>query len=201
MSRKKINLNREKLWKNPNNSFCLRFNDISIKAQCLLAKRIKEASPIKHTKSTTKGPTIEKIHEYLKEINPIIFAEGFSENPYIDRNEKRSFGIYNITSLTSERFRDLCSLIYQFSIKENLNKKTLKRCLKQTTRNFHKRREINEILTEIRNPSQEIQQKIIIKELDIKEIERVRLKNERYQNPNIFTPEYEPEYEPNYENT
>lgn len=98
------------LWLNPENQFVLRFNDINQERQTKLAQRIKQASRRQKIRNEN-GPTIEEIVSLLKEINPIIHAEG----PNRRENDKwKNWNKTNIQSLSSRYFEELDKLIYRF---------------------------------------------------------------------------------------
>lgn len=104
---RKLKVDGSSLWDNPENQFILRFNDLNQEKQNKFAQRLKETS---QRQKVRNGPTIENIVSLLKEINPIIYAEG---------EERRScrwkhWNCSNVQVLSGWYYRTLDQLIYRF---------------------------------------------------------------------------------------
>lgn len=109
MTERKLPINLEGLWNNPNELFTVRYKDINSTLQTILAKKIKQLAK-QYTIRKANGPTPEIIKEALQEINPIIFSEHEEDSHWY--REHRTFGTYAATYLAGYRFQKLCQAIY-----------------------------------------------------------------------------------------
>lgn len=116
MSTKHLNIDLSPLWENPEQKFIIRYNNINPKDQLILARRIKEAPTI-YTIKISDNFTPQTIKSVLNEINPVIFAES-TYNDY--SNKSQTFGLYNVKSITSYHYCQLCKTIY-YLLKTNKN--------------------------------------------------------------------------------
>lgn len=109
MIQKRLNINLEHLWENPNQKFILRFQNINEQQKRILARRIKETAPQFKIRSSN-GPDLENIYQALTEINPIIFTENL-RTPR-QNNSYRNFNIDCSTSISGQNFHRLCQGVY-----------------------------------------------------------------------------------------
>lgn len=107
MRERKLKINLEGLWDNSNQSFTVRYKDINLTSQHLLAKRIKETA-IQSSIRKENGPNIPTIQEALNEINPIIFSE-YTGEWYRGR---KAFGKNVATYLAGYHFKSVCEAVY-----------------------------------------------------------------------------------------
>lgn len=106
MTERKLKINLEGLWENPDELFTIRYKDINTKYQQILAKRIKAIAP----QIKLKAQTLENIEQALHEINPIIFSEYQRNNGWYRGHQK--FGVNTAIYIAGYRFRSLCQAIY-----------------------------------------------------------------------------------------
>lgn len=109
MTERRLRINLEGLWNNPNELFTVRYKDINQKLQKILAKRIKANAP-QHSLKKPTGPSPEVIEEALHEINPIIFSEYLGNGGWYRNHQV--FGISPAIYVAGYRFRALCQGIY-----------------------------------------------------------------------------------------
>lgn len=107
---RKLRVDGSSLWNDPENQFVLRFNDLNQEKQNKLAKRIKETTWRWKVKEYLREQGEEKLVSLLKEINPVIYAEGKTRR----QNQWRQWNIHNIQCLSGWNFRKLDQLIYRF---------------------------------------------------------------------------------------
>ena len=109
MIKRKLPINFNGLWNNPNEKFTVRYKNISKNQQNILAKRIKELAKQTTLRKRT-GPLIEEIEQALDEINPIIFSEYIGHGTWYRAH--KVFSTSGATYIAGYRFQMLCQAIY-----------------------------------------------------------------------------------------
>lgn len=179
MTEKKLQIDLSPLWNNPRGIFILRFKDIAEAQKTLLAMRIKKCAP-QYTIRKTNGPTVNKLHEALIEINPIIFAESNSER----RRPWQNFNIFVTHQISGYMFKNLCQAIYLMTCrKKQLTKNQIINIAQLSCTDYQ--RTINFIEEWLRNHNLETtneQRLTPITDIGINDIAEARAQAERHNN-------------------
>lgn len=184
---RKLKVDASSLWDEPANQFILRFNDLSEAKQNKFAERLKLTSRYSRIR-LPNSPQVEEIKNFIKEINPVLYAEGKNTNLYW-----RRWNVFNVHSLSGWYHKNLNKMIYRFlCLKKEPKYTDIYEALTLSTYGAHNpEREISyhEELTRITNPlrEQEIERnftaQIIPEEMGIEDVQRARERAERTIRP------------------
>jgi len=178
----KIGFDISSLWRDQEDRFTLRFNDISENQQQKLAERIKICA-YQYRLSKLGGPTIEEIKTILKQINIFIFKEG----SYRTVNPHKSFSYYAAQTINGWHFKNLSRAVFLLlCMKRKLKKREIEIILRTVTTNYP---EVCRLLEEnLLETTQETRETIEIPEIGIEEMGNIRARVEERENhnPNSF---------------
>lgn len=175
MITRRLNIDLSPLWSDRDGRYTLRFLDTNLQMQAILAKRIKETSPIV-TVRRERGPTIEQIHLSLKLINPIIFAEAINRGR---NNSHSNFGTYETHQISGYWFKELCRAIYYLDcIKKTLGRYELNHIARLTNRDWsYVEQFVDQRVGRVIGPTN-TQERIPLEPIGLEDIERARRNSE-----------------------
>ena len=109
---KKLRVDASSLWDEPDNQFVLRFNDLNETKQNKFTERFKK-SAVQFKLRRPDGVNEQEISNFLKEINPVIFAEGMTSRFNSYAQQKR-WNVFSISCLSGWRHKRLSQIVYRF---------------------------------------------------------------------------------------
>lgn len=178
---RKLKVDGSSLWDNPENQFILRFNDLNPEKQNKLTQRLKETSQRQRVRELS-GPTIENIFSLLKEINPILYAEGKERRGY---GQWKRWNIKSVQTLSGWHYRELDKLIYRFlCLNRPPNYQEIRAALYLSLGNVSTNNieQIRLILDQLPHENTEPSISVIPQEIGINEIQSARERTERRNN-------------------
>lgn len=147
---KKLIVDSSSLWKNPDDQFVLRLNDINEERQKKFAERIKVTAGQRRLQNIN-GPSNEEILNLLKEINPILYSEGTRRNVF-SHLSYRHWNNQNVHTLSGYYHRKLNQILYRILCLKKPNRGDIKTAMELSVINLNRnenppyRSQIEEIL-------------------------------------------------------
>ena len=100
------------MWDEPDNQFVLRFNDLNETKQNKFTERFKK-SAVQFRLRRPDGVNEQEISNFLKEVNPVIFAEGKTSR-FNSFAQQRRWNVLSISCLSGWHHKKLSQIVYRF---------------------------------------------------------------------------------------
>ena len=129
---RKLRVDASSLWDEPDNQFVLRFNDLNETKQNKFTERFKK-SAVQFKLRRPDGVNEQEISNFLKEINPVIFAEGMTSSNNSCAQQRR-WNIFSVSCLSGWRHKRLSQIVYRFlCVKKPPDRNDIKDALRLST--------------------------------------------------------------------
>ena len=132
------------MWDEPDNQFVLRFNDLNETKQNKFTERFKK-SAVQFKLRRPDGVNEQEISNFLKEINPVIFAEGMTSR-FNSFAQQRRWNVFSVSCLSGWRHKRLSQIVYRFlCVKKPPGRNEIKDALRLSTDRIEEQNTITQI--------------------------------------------------------